>query len=70
MEKYESKLDIAYASAKKQGLASGVGFGSMLFIIFSTYGLAVWYGGKLIIDKGYSGGIVVNVIMAIMTGGM
>lgn len=54
----------------KQGVASGVGFGLMLFVIFSSYGLAIWYGAKLIINKGYSGGAVVNVIMAIMTGGM
>lgn len=54
----------------KQGIASGVGFGLTLCVVFSTYGLAVWYGGKLIISKGYSGGAVVNVIMAIMTGGM
>ncbi|XP_028121789.1 ABC transporter B family member 9-like [Camellia sinensis] len=39
-------------------------------IIFSSYGLAIWYGSKLIIDKGYNGGVVINVIMAIMTGGM
>ncbi|KAH6773575.1 P-glycoprotein 9 [Perilla frutescens var. hirtella] len=70
LEKYDSKLHIAYASTVKQGLASGAGFGAVLFIIFSTYGLAVWYGAKLIINKGYNGGAVVNVIMSIMTGGI
>lgn len=70
MEKYDSKLHIAYKATVKQGLASGMGFGCMLAIVFATYGLAVWYGGKLIITKGYSGGKVVNVIMSIMTGGM
>lgn len=54
----------------KQGLASGVGIGIVLFIVFGTYGLAIWYGAKLIIDQGYNGGRVVNVIMSIMTGGM
>lgn len=54
----------------KQGLATGFGVGTVLLIVFSTYGLAVWYGSKLIMDKGYSGGVVVNVMMSIMTGGM
>ncbi|XP_057764048.1 ABC transporter B family member 9-like isoform X1 [Salvia miltiorrhiza] len=70
VDKYDSKLQIAYKAAAKQGLASGTGFGCMLFVVFATYGLAVWYGGKLIITKGYSGGKVVNVIMSIMTGGI
>ncbi|GMP73995.1 hypothetical protein CsSME_00031536 [Camellia sinensis var. sinensis] len=70
INKYNSKLQIAYAATTQQGLASGIGLGTMLVIIFSTYGLAIWYGSKLIIDKGYNGGVVINVIMAIMTGGM
>ncbi|CAL5345305.1 unnamed protein product [Camellia sinensis] len=70
INKYNSKLQIAYAATTQQGLASGIGLGTMLVIIFSSYGLAIWYGSKLIIDKGYNGGVVINVIMAIMTGGM
>ncbi|KAH6763335.1 P-glycoprotein 9 [Perilla frutescens var. hirtella] len=70
VERYGIKLRIAYASSVKQGLALGVAFGVVLFIVFSTYGLAIWYGAKLIIHKGYSGGVVVNVIMSIMTGGI
>ncbi|KAK2993902.1 hypothetical protein RJ640_012776 [Escallonia rubra] len=70
INKYNGKLQIAYASTVKQGLASGVGLGTVLLVVFSTYGLAVWYGSKLIIDKGYNGGKVINVIMAIMTGGI
>ncbi|KAI3456077.1 hypothetical protein Pfo_012740 [Paulownia fortunei] len=69
-EKYDSKLQVAYASGVKQGLASGLGVGIVLLIIFSSYGLAVWYGAKLILDKGYNGGVVINVIMSIMTGGL
>ncbi|KAF7145062.1 hypothetical protein RHSIM_Rhsim04G0241300 [Rhododendron simsii] len=34
------------------------------------YGLAIWYGAKLIIENGYNGGQVLSVIMVIMTGGM
>ncbi|KAH0698162.1 hypothetical protein KY289_015644 [Solanum tuberosum] len=70
IDKYDSKLKIACASTVQQGLVSGVGLGTVLLIVFSTYGLAVWYGSKLIIERGYNGGDVINVIMAIMTGGM
>lgn len=47
-----------------------MGIGCVMFVVFSSYSLAVWYGSKLIIEKGYNGGAVINVIMAIMTGAM
>ncbi|KAM6552266.1 hypothetical protein CsatB_002074 [Cannabis sativa] len=70
IEKYNKKIEIAYKMMAHQGLASGIGLGVVLLIVFGTYGLAVWYGSKLIIEKGYNGGQVINVIFAIMTGGM
>lgn len=70
INKYNSKLQVAYATAVKQGLASGIGLGTVLLIIFSSYGLAIWYGSKLIIEEGYNGGVVINIIMVIMMGGM
>jgi ATP-binding cassette, subfamily B (MDR/TAP), member 1 len=44
--------------------------GSVFCIFFSSYGLAIWYGGKLIISKGYSGGDIINILFAVMTGAM
>ncbi|CAI8615799.1 unnamed protein product [Vicia faba] len=35
-----------------------------------TYGLAMWYGSMLVLEKGYTGGTVMSVIIALMTGGM
>ncbi|XP_047315290.1 ABC transporter B family member 9-like [Impatiens glandulifera] len=70
IKKYEKELQIAYAASVQQDLASGLGIGLVLFILFGSYGLSTWYGAKLIIEKGYNGGDVINVIMAIMTGGM
>ncbi|EYU28160.1 hypothetical protein ABFS82_13G089300 [Erythranthe guttata] len=67
--KYNKKLEIAYKASAKQGLVSGIGLGSMLLITFTSYAFAVWYGSRLIIDKGYNGGDVVNVILAIMVAG-
>ncbi|XP_058095200.1 ABC transporter B family member 9-like isoform X2 [Magnolia sinica] len=70
LAKYSSSLKTAYKCSVQQGLGSGLGIGTVLLIVFSSYGLAVWYGSKLIIEKGYDGGHVLNVMIAIMTGGM
>jgi ATP-binding cassette, subfamily B (MDR/TAP), member 1 len=70
IEKYNSKIKIAYTTMVKQGIVSGLGIGMLTFIAFCTYGLAMWYGSKLVIEKGYNGGTVMTVIIALMTGGM
>lgn len=70
IENYNSRLKIAYKSMVQQGIASGLGMGVLLMITFCTYGLAMWYGSKLVIEKGFSGGNVLTVIIALMTGGM
>ncbi|KAL5700605.1 ABC-type xenobiotic transporter [Ranunculus cassubicifolius] len=67
---YDRTLNKSYKSGVQEGLASGLGLGAGLFIIFCTYALAIWYGGKLIIEKGYTGGEVINVILAVLTGSM
>ncbi|VFQ60302.1 unnamed protein product [Cuscuta campestris] len=69
-DKYDRELDVAYKCTAQQGLASGLGLGIILLVVFSTYALAVWYGAKLIMHNGYKGGDVVNVMIAIMMGGM
>ncbi|CAL9013534.1 unnamed protein product [Prunus brigantina] len=35
--------------------------------IYCTYALAVWFGSRLIREKGYSGGAVLNVILSVVT---
>ncbi|PRQ44445.1 putative xenobiotic-transporting ATPase [Rosa chinensis] len=71
IEKYNQNLKIAYKNMVQQGLATGIGLGTFMLIVFSTYGLAIWYGSKIIIDvKGYNGGQVINVLFAMMAGGM
>lgn len=44
--------------------------GCLSAIIFCTYAFAMWYGGRLILNNGYTGGQVMNVLFALMTGGM
>uniref|UniRef100_A0A0E0L5B3 MDR-like ABC transporter n=1 Tax=Oryza punctata TaxID=4537 RepID=A0A0E0L5B3_ORYPU len=67
---YNKYIHSAYVSAVQESTATGLGFGFIMFMLFCTYGLAAWYGAKLIIDKGYEGGQVVTVWMAFMTGAM
>ncbi|KAG8077648.1 hypothetical protein GUJ93_ZPchr0007g4641 [Zizania palustris] len=67
---YNKLIHKAYKAAVEEGLTNGFGMGSVFFIFFSSYGLAIWYGGKLIISKGYSGGDIINILFAVMTGAM
>ena len=70
MEKYERRLKVAYAATVKQGIASGFGLGVAQLMIFFSYALAIWYGSILIIEKGYDGGKILNVLFCINGGGM
>ncbi|RHN52564.1 putative xenobiotic-transporting ATPase [Medicago truncatula] len=70
IEKYNSKIKIAYTAMVQQSIASGIGMGTLLLIIFCSYGLAMWYGSKLVIAKGYNGGTVMTVVIALVTGSM
>ncbi|GJN17981.1 hypothetical protein PR202_gb05092 [Eleusine coracana subsp. coracana] len=68
---YNKLIHKAYKAAAEEGLTNGFGMGSVFFIFFSSYGLAIWYGGKLILsNKGYSGGDIINILFAVMTGAM
>ena len=68
--KYNNSLTKAYNSGVQEGLASGLGLGTVVFTIYCSYALAVWYGGKMILEKGYNGGDVINVIFAVLTGSL
>ncbi|XP_065863989.1 ABC transporter B family member 4-like [Euphorbia lathyris] len=68
--KYNKSLSKAYESGVQEGLAAGLGFGVLMFILFCSYGLAVWLGGIMVLHKGYTGGKVINVIFALLTGSL
>ncbi|KAL5065634.1 hypothetical protein RYX36_027371 [Vicia faba] len=68
--KYNQSLIKVYNTSVQQALASGVGFGALFSVFISSYALAVWFGGKLVIEKGYTGGDVMTVIFAVITGSM
>jgi ATP-binding cassette subfamily B (MDR/TAP) protein 1 len=68
--KYNNSLIKAYKSGVQEGLASGLGLGTVVLVVFCSYALAVWYGGKMILEKGYKAGEVMNVIFAVLTGSL
>lgn len=70
MDKYKRSLKSAYDASVNEGLVAGLGLGSVLLIMFCGYGLGIWYGSKLILDKHYTGADVINVIFAVLTGAM
>ncbi|KAI5673623.1 hypothetical protein M9H77_13987 [Catharanthus roseus] len=65
---YDRSLEKAYGSGVRQGLAAGLGHGIFMFVFFCSYALGMWFGAKMISDKAYTGGDVLNVTLAILTG--
>ncbi|GJN36121.1 hypothetical protein PR202_gb24959 [Eleusine coracana subsp. coracana] len=70
VEKYGRSLKSAYSSGVREGLAAGVGMGTVMVLLFCGYSLGIWYGAKLILEKGYTGAQVMNVIFAVLTGSL
>ncbi|CDP05479.1 unnamed protein product [Coffea canephora] len=65
---YGNSLNTAYKSGVQEGLAAGLGFGLFTFFSYCTYALAIWFGAKMISEKDYSGGDVLNVTLAVLSG--
>ncbi|XP_073138939.1 ABC transporter B family member 11-like [Henckelia pumila] len=68
--KYDQSLYRAYEASVHEGMAAGLGFGVSALVLFSSYALAVWFGTKMILHKGYSGGDVLNIMMAVLMGSL
>ncbi|XP_054802614.1 ABC transporter B family member 11-like [Prosopis cineraria] len=64
---YNKSLTRAYRAGVVEGAASGCGLGSARLFLFSSYALAAWYGGKMVLEKGYTGGQVMSIFFAIST---
>lgn len=67
VEKYDKSLKSAYKTGVKEGLAAGLGMGTVMLLMFCGYSLGIWYGAKLILERGYTGAKVMNVIFAVLT---
>ncbi|KAH7655238.1 Xenobiotic-transporting ATPase protein [Dioscorea alata] len=70
VNKYSSSLRGAYNATVQEGLAAGLGLGTASCVMFCGYALGVWYGSKLILNNNYSGGDVITVIFAVLTGSL
>ncbi|XP_015059914.1 ABC transporter B family member 11-like [Solanum pennellii] len=68
ISEYHNSLNKAYHSGVQEGLVSGLSMGVFFFVFYSSYALAIWYGAKMILDHNYTGGDVMNVMMATLTG--
>ncbi|XP_028778657.1 ABC transporter B family member 11-like [Neltuma alba] len=64
---YDKSLIKAYRAGVVEGAASGCGFGAARFFMFSSHALGAWYGGKMVLEKGYTGGQVMSIFFAIST---
>ncbi|XP_057454847.1 ABC transporter B family member 21-like [Lotus japonicus] len=67
---YKKLLADAYKSGVHEGFFSGMANAMIMSVIFCSYALAVWFGAKMIIDKGYDGSQVTNIIVAVLTASM
>ncbi|KAG8391278.1 hypothetical protein BUALT_Bualt01G0171400 [Buddleja alternifolia] len=65
---YKKFLVSSYKSDVNVGLSTGLGTGSMMFVMFSSYGLATWFGAEMILHEGYTGGEVFTVLLAVIIG--
>ncbi|CAM6099089.1 unnamed protein product [Calypogeia fissa] len=70
VQDYGRDLQKAERAGIWQSLVTGGGFGFVLGTMFSTYGLALWYGSTLVLHEGLTGGRVINVIFAVLMGAM
>ena len=50
IKRYEENLIIAKTVGIKKAISTGLSLGVLFFVIYSSYGLGFWYGGKLIVD--------------------
>nr|XP_043626218.1 ABC transporter B family member 21-like [Erigeron canadensis] len=64
--KYDESLKKAYTAGVQEGLVAGLGSGMFMFCVLSCYALAIWFGGKMILEKGYTGGKVISIMVVLM----
>ena len=66
MDRYGKNLIEARTFGIRKGIVAGVGMGMVFGILFSTYALAFWYGGKLTRDEPGNYTIGVMLIVSVL----
>ncbi|KAL2571925.1 hypothetical protein AAZV13_17G037100 [Glycine max] len=67
---YNQSLTKAYRTAVQDGVAAGLGLGSIRFFITSSFALALWFGAKMVLEKGYTPGQVMSIFLALFYASM
>ncbi|RLN91900.1 hypothetical protein BBJ28_00018634, partial [Nothophytophthora sp. Chile5] len=64
--KFSDLLEEPLASGRREARMNGLALGFSSFIVFATYALIFWYGGKLVDDKDITFAELMRTLMAIM----
>jgi len=69
-DRYTENLHAAKAFGIRKGMVSGLGLGLTFFVIFGSYALAFWYGGKLVREEpeNYTIGVMLIVFFCVIIG--
>ena len=54
--RYAKNLSFAKDFGIRKGVYAGLGVGFLFFVMFGSYALAFWYGGKLVREEEYTAG--------------
>jgi hypothetical protein len=67
---YKEQVHKAYLVGRRRAVTLGLGFGVFMFLLFSSYGLAFWYGYTLVLEQidGMDGAGILTVFMSMMVG--
>ena len=68
LHRYSKNLQSARKMGIYKGFINGASLGSMFLIMFSTYGLAFWYGSTLIFDEIITVGNMLTAFFGILIG--
>lgn len=51
LQRYRGNLKAAEANGNKKGLFTGLGIGIMWLITYCAYGVALWFGAKMVVEN-------------------
>jgi ATP-binding cassette subfamily B (MDR/TAP) protein 1 len=69
VDDYNNALEMPERVGIRQGFYSGLTIGTTNCVAYCGYALAMWYGAQRVADAAYTGGDVVNVLLAALIGG-
>jgi len=67
-DSYIAQLDAAFKTGKQRAIATGLGLGTFMLILFCTYALAFWFGAREVWAGRMAPGTVLAVFMGMIVG--